>query len=68
MKAVVFKPKEIQIIKLICRQYSTREIGEKMGISHRTIEGCRERILEKTKAKNMVGIAIYAIKNGIHKI
>lgn len=63
-----FTKKEIEIIQLICTESSNKEIANKLDLSVRTIEACRERIQEKTGAKNMVGIVVYAIRNGIYKI
>ncbi len=63
-----FSKREIDIIKLICQEAPNKEISAKLCLSIRTIEGYREKIQEKTRAKNGVGIAIYAIKTGIYKI
>jgi len=63
-----FTEKELEMIKLICQEFSNKEIALTLHQSPRTIEGHREKILEKTKAKNAAGIVIYAIKNGIYKI
>ena len=63
-----FSEKEIEIIKLICDQFSNKEIASKLSLSVRTIEGYREKIQEKTNARNTAGIVVYAIKNGIHEI
>lgn len=63
-----FTEREIQIIKLICEQYANKEIAAMLELSVRTIEGHREKIQEKIKARNTAGIVIFAIKNGIHRI
>lgn len=63
-----FSEREIEIIKLICDQYSNKAIAEKLSLSIRTIEGYRERIEEKMDVHNTAGIVVYAIKNGIYKI
>ena len=60
-----FSDKEVAIIKLICDECSNKEIGDQLSLSKRTVEGYRERILEKINAKNSVGIVVYAIKNKI---
>ncbi|NCW87992.1 MAG: DNA-binding response regulator, partial [Chitinophagia bacterium] len=39
-----------------------------LGLSNRTIDAQRDTIQQKTNSKNMVGIALYAIKNGIYKL
>ena len=54
---------EIQVLKLICKQYSGNEIADKLCLSARTIEGHRNNLLRKTECKNMVGLIIYALKN-----
>jgi two-component system response regulator NreC len=63
-----FTPKELKIIKLICQEYSNVEIGEKIDLSSRTVEGYRRIILRKMKARTAAGIALYAVKHGIIKI
>jgi DNA-binding NarL/FixJ family response regulator len=68
MQKPVFNDKEIEIINLICLQYSNKEISDKMHFSIRTIEGHRTRLQEKMKVKNSAGIVVYAIKNGIFKL
>lgn len=63
-----FSEKEITVIKLICKEYTNKEIGDFMKLSKRTIESHREKILEKLKVKNTAGIVVYAIKNYLFKI
>ena len=63
---VVLSERETQVIQLICQELTNREIADRMNLSVRTIEGHREAILEKIKARNSVGIVMYAIKNGIY--
>jgi two-component system response regulator DegU len=55
--------REVEIVKLICKEYTNKEIATKLCISARTVDGHREKILQKTKAKNTVGIVMYAVKN-----
>jgi two-component system response regulator DegU len=57
--------KEIEIIRMICKEKTNKEIGETLFISSRTVEGHREKILQKTKAKNTAGIVMYAVKNNL---
>lgn len=57
--------REKEIVKLICEQCSNQEIAERLNLSPRTVESHRQRILEKTGARNIAGIVIYAI---IHQI
>ena len=59
----IFSEKELEIIKLICEQYTARDIAEKIYLSYRTIEGIKIKIMEKMQVNSTVGMAIYAIKN-----
>jgi DNA-binding NarL/FixJ family response regulator len=60
-----FTSKEVKIIRLICEQHTSKEIAKELGLSHRTIESCRETILKKTRSKNIVGAVLFAIRNKI---
>jgi DNA-binding NarL/FixJ family response regulator len=66
--APYFSEKEMEIIRLICQEYTNNEIGQKLFLSGRTVEGYRVKILEKMNAKSTAGIVIYAIKNELYKI
>jgi DNA-binding NarL/FixJ family response regulator len=61
----VFSDKEISVLKLICLQYTTNEIADKLIVSPRTVEGHRTRLFEKTKTKNIAGLVVYALQNNI---
>jgi DNA-binding NarL/FixJ family response regulator len=63
--AIRFTEREIQLIRFICFQLTTKEIAGKMKISSRTVEEYSHNIKEKIEAKNAVGIALYALKNNI---
>lgn len=65
---VEFTDKELEVIQFICKEYSNKEIALKIGCTTRSVESARERIQNKTGAKNMVGIVLYAIKNKIFRI
>lgn len=60
--------REIDVLKLICLEYTNKEIANQLFLSRRTIENHRQRILEKVGAKNTVGLVVYAIANNIHPI
>jgi DNA-binding NarL/FixJ family response regulator len=57
--------KETEILKLICQEYTAAEIGKKIFLSTRTIEGIRSVLLEKVGVRNTAGLVMYAVKNGI---
>jgi DNA-binding NarL/FixJ family response regulator len=62
-----FNEVELQIIKLVCKEYSNKEIADKLNINKRTIEGYRAEILKKTNSINSAGIVVYAMKHGIYE-
>ena len=64
---VHFNDSELEIIKLICGEYASKNIADATNLAKRTVEKYRNQIMEKTGAKNVVGIVIYAIRNGIYK-
>ena len=57
--------REIEIIKMICKQKTTKEMADILKISVRTMENYRTAILDKTGAKNLAGVVLYALKNRI---
>ena len=67
MEVIVFTEREKEIIRLICLQYTAQEIGDKLFISKRTVEGYRTKILEKMGVKNTAGVVVYALKHDMIK-
>ncbi len=59
--------REREVLEFICKGYSNYEISKKLGLSHRTIDGHRSRLFEKTGAKNAPNLVMFAIKNGLVK-
>ncbi|WP_020569965.1 response regulator transcription factor [Neolewinella persica] len=57
--------REMEVLSLICQEYTSKEIAEKLYISARTVEGHRRSLQDKTGARNLVGLVLYAVKNGI---
>ncbi|MGX7668964.1 response regulator [Flavobacterium pedocola] len=57
--------REKEVLQLICRQLNTKEIGERLFISARTVDGHRNNLLLKTESKNVAGLVVYAIQNKI---
>lgn len=60
--------REIDVLELICEQYTTSEIAEKLFISPRTVEGHRNNLLLKTQSKNVAGLVIYGIQKKLIEI
>ena len=62
------KEREIDFLKWICTEKTYKEIADRMFLSPKTIDGYREALFEKLEVKSRVGLVLYAIKHGIHKI
>lgn len=62
-----YSAKELQLIRLMIREMSAKEMAKEMFLSERTIEQYKFRIARKMGVKNMVGIIRYAIKHGLLK-
>ena len=55
--------RETEIVRLICKEYSSAEIAETLFISTRTVETHRKNILNKINVKNIVGLIKFAFQN-----
>ncbi|MDO6433915.1 response regulator transcription factor [Flavitalea sp. BT771] len=61
----LFTEREKQIIELICLQHTAQEIGDRLFLSKRTVEGYRTRILEKMEVKNTAGVVVFALRHNL---
>lgn len=57
-----FTEKELKVLELICKEYSNSEIAEACDISIRTAEGYRQKLVDKSGAKNIAGLVVLALK------
>lgn len=64
-KGVEVSDREKEVIQYICLEYTSVEIGEKMGISARTVESIKERLMERFGLKNTPGLVFFAVKNDL---
>lgn len=68
LKKISFSQREKEIIRLICKEYSTKEISKTLYIGKRTVDGYRDRIMRKINAQNIAGIVTFAIRYGIFEV
>ncbi|MBK8609404.1 MAG: response regulator transcription factor [Chitinophagaceae bacterium] len=54
--------REMEIVQWLCDGITTREIGEKLFISSRTVESHKNNILQKLGLKNTIELVKYAIR------
>lgn len=58
-------PREREVLRLVAEGLSTNEIAETLGLSPKTVEGHRGRIMTKLGAKNVAGLVRHAIHLGL---
>jgi DNA-binding CsgD family transcriptional regulator len=63
-----FTDREIDFLKHSCSELTYKEIAELMFCSPRTVEGYRDSLYLKLNIKSRVGLALFAIKNGLIKV
>ncbi len=57
--------REREILKLISREFTNRQIAEELFISERTVETHRKNIFRKTGTNNLVGLIKFAYANNL---
>jgi two-component system, NarL family, nitrate/nitrite response regulator NarL len=57
--------REREILKLIAKEFSNRQIAEELFISERTVETHRKNIFRKTKTNTLVGLIKFAYANNL---
>ncbi len=58
-------PRETQVLRLLARGHSQREVGEMLEVSVKTIETYRARIAEKLELRTRADLVQYAVDAGI---
>jgi DNA-binding NarL/FixJ family response regulator len=56
--------RETEVVKLIARGYSNKEIASKLALSVKTVETYKARSLEKLSVRTRVGLVQYAAERG----
>ena len=57
--------REKEFLQLACTEFTYAEIAAKMSLSPKTIDGYRNALFEKLNVKSRVGLALFAVKNGL---
>lgn len=57
--------RELEVLQLISDGYTNMEIGEKLFLSKRTVEGHRQNLIDKMNVKNSASLIKFAVKNGL---
>lgn len=59
----ILSKREIEILKLICKEYSNADIAGKLFLSISTVETHRKNLIAKLGVNNTVGLVKFALKN-----
>jgi DNA-binding NarL/FixJ family response regulator len=57
--------RELEVLKLICEEKTAAEIAKEIYLSPRSVEGIRQRLIEKVGVRNSAGLVMFAVKNGL---
>lgn len=61
--SVPLSSRELEIIMMASKAYSSAEIADKLCITTRTVETHRKRIMEKTKCKNFISVVLFTLRH-----
>jgi DNA-binding NarL/FixJ family response regulator len=59
----VLTDREIEIVRLIAKEYSNKQIADALFISERTVESHRKNIFRKSETHTVVGLVKYAMQH-----
>jgi DNA-binding NarL/FixJ family response regulator len=62
-KVVDLTRREEEVLELICKGYSNKEIADALFISQKTVEGHKSNLMEKTNTKSAINLMLFAIKH-----
>jgi two-component system response regulator NreC len=61
----ILSRRELEVLKLICQEYSNAEIAEKLFLSVSTVETHRKNLIAKLGVNNTVGLVKFALRNNL---
>ena len=57
--------REVQILSMLVKEMTSQEIGDYLFISKRTVEGHRNKIMDKVGVKSSIGLVKFALQHGL---
>ena len=61
----ILTKREMEILRLVCKEYSNAQIAEQLFLSIGTVETHRKNLIAKLGVNNTVGLVKFAVKNGL---
>jgi DNA-binding NarL/FixJ family response regulator len=66
--SVDLTPRQREVLELIAKGYSTKNIARSLEISAKTVESHRAQLMERLQIHDVAGLVRYAIRTGLIKI
>ena len=60
--------REREVLQLVAEGNTTKEVARLLGISAKTVESHRTRIMKKLDTPNTAGVVRYAIRRGLIQV
>ena len=60
--------REMEVLNLICKGFTIKEIAEQLFISQRTVDGHKANLFRKTGVDSSVKLVTFAIRNNLFKV
>ena len=61
----ILSRRELEVLRLICKEYSNAEIADKLYLSVSTVETHRKNLIAKLGVNNTVGLVKFALRNNL---
>ena len=59
---------ERAVLRMICGEYTSGEMADRLGITEKRIEKIRSTLMTKTGSRNLAGMVKYAIRKKIYNL
>ena len=64
----VLTEREIEVVKLICEEYTSKEIADRLYLSPRTVETHRNNAMSKAGVRNIAVLVVFSIRHKLIEI
>jgi DNA-binding NarL/FixJ family response regulator len=68
LETKTLSPLELEFLNLVCTDLTYKEIAIRLNLSPKTIDALRDQLFIRFDVKSRVGLALYAVKNGVYHI
>jgi DNA-binding NarL/FixJ family response regulator len=58
-------PRQREILQLVAEGHTSKEIGQRLGVSHRTVEVHRAQLMERLNVHDVAGLVRFAVSAGV---